>query len=299
MLKNRYISFCRLLIVFGLYGALTVMLTSCSAINAPTPIIEGNTQTYHSGKFVWNDLVTSDVASAKDFYGPLLNWTFDTDGRYTLILLDNKRIGGILDVQPKDGEFHVARWISSLSVPDVNDAVDKVLAAHGKVLRGPEQLGDRGLVALVSDPQGAQFSLIHTINGDPADGPIKEDSWLWHELWTNKPAESITFYQNLAGYTSVEDLDSSYWILKNESKWRAGVRHLVNPALEQRWVPVVKVLDAKAIATLAKKLGGRVVIEPENPEYNDQVALLADPSGALFMIQEWTSIDEEMVKDNE
>ena len=49
--------------------------------------------------------------------------------------------------------------------------------------------------------------------------------------------------------------------------------------------------DVKAIAVLAKQLGGKVVIEPENPDYIDQVALLADPSGALFMIQEWSGID--------
>lgn len=297
MLKNKNISFCRFIIAFGLYAALTVMLTSCSATNQPMPIIEGNTQTYHSGKFVWHDLVTSDVVSTKDFYGQLFHWTFETNGRYTTILLDNKRIGGIVDVQPKDAEFHVARWILSLSVPDVDSAVDQVLDSNGTVLRGPEQIGDRGVVALVSDPQGAQLSLIHTITGDPSDGPAQNNSWLWHELWTKNPVESIQFYKQLASYTSVEDLDS-YWILKNENKWRAGIRHLINPALEQRWVPVIKVVDAQAVSALAKKIGGKVVIETENPDYNDDAALLADPSGALFLIQEWTGLDEIEDEDN-
>ncbi|MGL1932295.1 MAG: VOC family protein [Desulfotalea sp.] len=297
MLKILTRSIFRQMVLLGLCGVLTIMLASCS-LTKPTPIIEGNTQTYHPGKFIWHDLVTSDVESTKEFYGKLLYWTFETNDRYTIIFHNNKRIGGILDVQPKDSVPHVARWISSLSVPDVNKAAEQVAAMGGQIHRGPEQIGDRGLVVLVSDPHGAQLSLIHTTNGDPNDGPITEGSWLWHELWTNNPVDSIKFYQQLVGYLSVEELDS-YWILKNENKWRAGIRHLVQQGLEQRWVPVIKVQDASSIAILADKLGGRVIIEPENPDYVDQVALLADPSGALFMVQEWTGIDEEMDKDND
>ncbi len=55
---------------------------------------------------------------------------------------------------------------------------------------------------------------------------------------------------------------------------------------------MIKVNDVKAISTLAKQLGGRVLIEPENSDVVEQVALLADPSGALFMIQEWSGIND-------
>ena len=282
----------RLVIFLGFCGIVTLLQTGCSLIHrVDAPVFEESTFTYSPGKFIWHDLVTSDVVAARVFYGQLLNWTFEQRGRYTIIKLDDKRIGGIIDIQPKSLERHVARWISSLSVHDVDQAASVVLSNGGKIHRGPEQIGDRGRVALVSDPHGAQFSLIRTENGDPIDGPIEEGSWLWHELWTNDPIDSANFYKMLAGYSEIEKLDS-YLILKADKQRRAGIRNLFNKALEQRWVPVIKVNDVRVISTLAKQLGGRVIIEPENPDFVDQVALLADPSGALFMIQEWPGIND-------
>lgn len=282
----------RIVIFPGFCGIVIMLQTGCSIIHrADTPIFEENTLTYYPGKFIWHDLLTSDVATARTFYGRLLNWTFEQRDRYTIIKLDDKRIGGIIDIQPKSLERPAARWIASLSVPDVDQATSVVLANGGKIHQGPEQIGDRGWTALVSDPQGAQFALIRTKNGDPNDGPVEAGSWLWHELWTNKQGDSANFYKELAGYSTIEKLDS-YWILKTGKKWRAGIRNLFNQALEQRWVPVIKVNDVKAISTLAKQLGGKVLIESENPDFVDQVALLADPSGALFMIQEWSGIDD-------
>lgn len=289
MLKNKSMHLLRLMMFAGLCGVLIMLQAGCSLVNRPTPIMEESTQVYHPGKFVWHDLLTSDVATTKSFYGQLLNWTFESHGNYTIVKLNDKRIGGILNIQPVTPEPHVARWISSLSVPSVDQAVAVVLANGGKVHMQPEDVLDRGRVALVSDPQGAQFSMIHTTNGDPSDGPVAEGSWLWHELWSNNPGEAADFYTVLAGFSSIEELDS-YSILKAGDKWRAGIRRLFNQALEQRWVPVVKVSDVKTISALAKQLGGKIIIASENPDYDDQVALLADPSGALFMVQEWSGV---------
>ena len=289
--KNKNMFPSRLIILSGLCSLLLLFQTGCSIFNPAEPIFEEKTLIYHPGKFIWHDLVTSDVATTKSFYGQLFSWTFVTHGHYTIVKLNDKRIGGILDVQPVSAEPHDARWISSLSVADVDRAIEVVLANGGKVHIGPEDILERGRVALVSDPQGAQLSLIHTKNGDPGDGSIVEGSWLWNELWTNNPESSVNFYRELAGYSTVEELDS-YLILKAGNKWRAGIRQLLNQVLEQRWVPVIKVKDVEAISSLAKKQGGKVIIAAENPDYADHVALLADPSGALFMVQEWSEMDD-------
>ncbi len=282
--------FLRLIIFSGLCGLLIIFQSGCSLIQPPDNL-EVKNLAYHPGKFVWNELVTNDVATAKSYYGQLFNWTFEQRGQYTIVSLNDKRIGGILDIKPKTQNRHAAHWISSLSVSDVDQATSIVLANGGKVHKGPENIDDRGRVSLVSDPQGAQFSLIHTKMGDPSDGPIADGSWLWHELWTNNPNDSVVFYQELAGYSAIEELDS-YFILIAEDKWRAGIRNLFDQDLKQRWVPVIKVNDVRAISILAKQLGGKVLIEAENLDYSDQVALLADPSGALFMIQEWSGMDD-------
>ena len=287
MLKFKNMSLLILAVFCGLCGITILLQTGCSIINRSDSTLEEKAHTYHPGKFVWHELMTSDVAASKLFYGQLFNWTFEERDQYTLIKLDNKRIGGIIQ-SPENMD---TRWISSISVPDVDQATDIVIANGGKVHKGPENTDDLGRAALVSDPQGAQFSLIHTKNGDTNDGPVVEGAWLWHELLTNNPKDSAVFYEALAGYSTIKELDD-YWILKTDTKWHAGIRRLLNKTLKQRWVPVIKVLNVREISPLAKQLGGKVIIEPDNPDFVDQVALLADTSGALFIIQEWPETDD-------
>ena len=44
------------------------------------PIVDPPTGQHTPGRWVWGDLVTSDVAVAADFYGKVFGWTFETYG---------------------------------------------------------------------------------------------------------------------------------------------------------------------------------------------------------------------------
>ena len=68
---------------------------------------------------------------------------------------------------------------------------------------------------------------------------------------------------------------------------RAGIRALFNKALEQRWVPVIRVEDPLRTSYRAVELGGRVLIAAGESTEDSVTALLADPSGALFTVQRW------------
>ena len=65
------------------------------------------------GRWIWADLVTSDVAAAADFYGKVFGWTYETYGgdndldTYTLVLADKLPIGGmVFDARAmKEGSF--------------------------------------------------------------------------------------------------------------------------------------------------------------------------------------------------
>lgn len=286
---NKCLTLLKQVILLVTIGFTVSLFLGCSFIQrVKAPIYEQETLVYHPGKFVWHDLLTSDVGAAIKFYGELFKWTFERNDRYTIIQSNGKRIGGVINIPSKSTEYHVARWISSLSVQDVDKATDFILAEGGKVHKGPEQIEGRGRTALVSDPQGAQLALIRTQNGDPQDNRVGNNSWLWHELWISKPSESSEFYKKLAGYSAIEKIDD-YWILKTKNKWRAGIRKLFNEAFEQRWVPVIKVDDVVSIATLAEQLGGKVlIIISGDLKADDKAAVLADPSGGLVIVQEWS-----------
>ena len=251
------------------------------------PVTDSPTGIYSPGKFVWNDLLTADVPVAKEFYGTLFGWTFETSGNYTVIKSNGRSIAGIAEVKRNPDNPSASRWLCTLSVEDVDRAVALVREAGGVVNEGPLELVGRGRGALVRDPQGAQLMLLHAKDGDPGDEEPAVGTWLWHELWSNKASDSLEFYRKLAGY-SFEGDPEEYLILTKDDQWRAGIRYLDNSELEMRWVPVVRVADTEATAARAKQLGGEILVEPQPTQDGGSVALLSDPVEALVIIQRWT-----------
>ena len=246
---------------------------------------------HHQGKFVWFDLLTDDVALAKNFYGALFDWSFKMQGSYTVVLNKDQAMGGMLEIEPKEGEKSTPRWIPLLSVADVDQAVALVQKAGGTIHEGPVDMPKRGRGALISDPQGAPLLLLSAFDGDPPDRETPIGSWLWIELWSENPEDSLGFYQELCGYSSIKD-GADYWILERDSTWRGGIRSM--PDGERLkvscWIPVVRVRDTVAISELAEKLGGRVLVKPGNTSDGGSVALIEDPGGALLMVQRWSKI---------
>ena len=283
---------------FSLYATILFiliqyMLTGCavkdklSALEL-TPVTDSPTGIHLEGKFVWNDLLTDDVAAAKDFYGQLFGWTFKQICDYTVVKNGHQNIGGMVEIKDTSENHGAARWLCSLSVADVDKAVSLVIREGGSIQNGPMDLLNRGRGALVRDSLGAQLLLLHATDGDPQDKEPVIGSWLWHELWSNDTEDSLAFYQKLVGYDFSGD-KNDYLILLKDEQWRAGIRHSSDPELEMRWVPIVRVANTVEIAERAKELGGKVLIEPQVSASGGSIALLADPSDALFIIQRWSA----------
>jgi len=270
-----------------------LFLSGCSVGNKQaglvlTPVTESATGVHYPGKFVWNDLLTDNVPAAKDFYGQLFGWTFETSGAYTVIKNNGRMIGGMVHVRGNSDVHSASRWLCTLSVSDVDKAVDLVRAEGGIVHEGPQELPNRGRGALISDPQGAQLLLLYSKDGDPEDEEPAFGAWLWHELWSNKSRDSLAFYQKLVGYDFEGD-PADYLILTKDEQWRAGIRYLDNNDLEMRWVPVVRVRDTEKLANRAMQLGGKILVDPRPTQDGGSVALLSDPTDALLIIQSWTA----------
>jgi predicted enzyme related to lactoylglutathione lyase len=261
------------------------------------PVTPTPTGTYHVGKIVWYDLLTEDVTAVKQFYGELFGWEFvdDSAGVYTTIVHGGTPIGGIVSIDEAEN-VSASRWLSALSVADVQEAVSQVESSGGEVLSGPRDVPDRGVMALVEDPQGAMVVLIRASGGDPADGELVTNRWMWTELWTRDPAAASSFYRSLVSYEQrtfeVAD-DSDYLVFIGESLPRAGVIKLSWEEVIPNWVPYVRVESAFAIAERAESLGGKLIIPPDPSVRAGSAALIADPSGAVFAVQVWPIPEQE------
>ena len=120
-------------------------------------------QTKKAGLYSWNELMTSDVAGAKKFYGELLGWELvDTpmcDMGYTLVKVDGQDIAGIM-ATPEEAKGMPPMWGGYVTVDDVDAVVERVVGLGGKVCVDPQDIPDVGRFTVIQDPQGAMLSLI-------------------------------------------------------------------------------------------------------------------------------------------
>ena len=281
--------------------ALLLLAAGCTAItvNLP-PITEAATDERHNGKVVWRDLLTNTPEASRRFYGELFGWEFEAPklfvgvgggDSYMLIRHNGELIGGIVDTNALGKEENISQWITTISVADIDAAVERVAGAGGEVLNSPESIGDRGRMAIVADSTGALFAMIQTRDGDPSDSEPAQNGWLWDELWTDDVAGATGFYQAVLGFQytdhDVEDTDKSYRVLKYADKPRAGV--LRNPFEDESpvWVNYIRVEDPSAVTAKVEGLGGRVLVEAQARPIGGEVAFIAGPSGAGVAVQTW------------
>jgi hypothetical protein len=110
------------------------------------------------GALSFNDLVTPDPRASAGFYGELFGWRIEetpgAGGQYWSIYNGERLNGGMLPARP--GQPPV--WNAYFAVDDLDAALAAVVEHGGRVVVEPMEV-PAGRFALVSDPQGAHFSL--------------------------------------------------------------------------------------------------------------------------------------------
>lgn len=246
------------------------------------------------GKVIWNDLITEDLDSARRFYQELFGWTFETaqgpgDGDYIVAKSGDVYVAGLVTIaSPPDGTV-LSRWLPYVSVEDVDAAVERARAAGGDVAAGPLDVS-AGRVAAILDPEGAVLGLARSRLGDPDDRTTAPAAGrvVWTELLAARPDSAAGFYDAVVGYDArtIERRGGRYTLLTMNGVDRAGI--LENPSEEvpPRWLTYFGVGDVAAAAARAETLGGTIVL-PVSPDLRaGTMAVVADPSGAILVLQQ-------------
>lgn len=275
----------------------SVLLVACSNRTATTPPAgAARGPGHHPGKFVWHDLVTRDPAAARRFYGALLDWEYQDTTRngkpYAVAQVEGRPVAGI--VAHPDPTDEPALWLSYLSVPNVDQAVEQVTAAGGKTLYAPRDLADIARVAVVADPQGAALGLVRLRDGDPDDRPSPERGHVfWMEYVAADASAALDFYSSLFGYeASLQDSKAGmdYHVLRRDGRSRAGLFQIPKDAdenVDPNWLPYVLVDDPGALARRAESLGGTVILAPDPGIRGGTLAIVADPTGGALALQKY------------
>lgn len=122
------------------------------------------------GEIVWNELATSNMREAKDFYGKVFGWEFievkdlksDSkmgDMTYTMIKKGNKEFGGIWEIPKNQQDQIISHWTAYILVDNVEQSLEKARKNGATIIKPVQQVGDMGHFGIIKDPTGAHIAL--------------------------------------------------------------------------------------------------------------------------------------------
>lgn len=245
------------------------------------------------GEIVWADLVTTDVEAAVAFYSSVFGWDRRDSGdpNYVELARGDELVCAIAAFEDDDVPPGGARWLVSVSVADVDEAVNKVVKFGGSVLEAPYDLPDRGRLAVVTDSQGAVLMLLRAAGGDPIRSQVTPGVWAWAELWTRDIEKAVAFYEKAIGYRAVRDEDGGGQppvVLATQDRPRATVVEIPWEYVEPNWLPYVLITNGRETLKDILDAGGSVLFTSDDvaEDTGTFAAIVSDPTGGVFAIQE-------------
>jgi uncharacterized protein len=290
--------------LLGMFLGLTAAASAFAAPLELPALMQPASVEHHVGKVIFVELVTPDLAAAKQFYGELFGWSFQDAPagalQYSQASLDGFAVAGLIQKEAPPGEHRQPAWLSFMSVRDVDAAKDMAVQHGAKVLFQPHSIPDRGREAILADPQGAVFAILASSSGDPPDVLAAPGEWIWSSLITSDPEADVAFYQTLFDYEVFDlpaDKGAQHLLLASEEYARASANTLPANHLNAHphWLNFIRVDNATKTAAKVVTLGGRVLVEPRMDRHGGMVAVVADQQGAPFGLLEWPDTETKAV----
>jgi len=116
------------------------------------------------GEVAWTELFTRDVSRAKQFYGTVFGWTYDSfvmEGyEYTVAKTPDAAVVGISPVEVGPLNTTQAYWLSTIEVEDVDAAVETAAGLGAAIIQQPKDVPNIGRFAVMRDPNGAAIAML-------------------------------------------------------------------------------------------------------------------------------------------
>src|SRR5580658_9056053 len=242
------------------------------------------------GRFIWEELTAEDPSAASAFYSKVLGWhtqAFAADSSYTVF---NAARGGVAGASAPRAPGARNGWLTYIGSDDVDASVATAERLGGKVQSAAMDIPQVGRIAVLVDPQGANFGIIKPLpmeSATPRTGAPQAGEFAWRELSTSDPEAALKFYQALFGWQLIHKMDmgpsGSYWIFGVGGTQAGGIFKPEQLAHGPAWLAYAEVPDADKAAAAVSKAGGRVLHGPSDVP-GGRMARIADPSGTPFAV---------------
>jgi predicted enzyme related to lactoylglutathione lyase len=246
------------------------------------------------GRFIWYDLMTTDVEAAAAFYGAVVGWTAKDSGvpgqTYTLLSAGPDMVAGLMPIPPHAGGA-APGWMGYMGVDDVDAYTKTVQATGGTVHREPQDIPGVGRFSVVADPQGAAFMFFTPKPGSQgtADAPRYTPGRIgWHELHAMDGDKAFAYYAATFGWTKTSEFDMRqmgiYHIFSMGGPPAGGIMTKLPQLPVPMWLYYFNVEAIDAAAERIRTAGGQVTLGPTEVPDGSWVLQGTDPQGARFAL---------------
>lgn len=263
---------------------------------------------YIAGVPCWIDTTQPDPDAAASFYTGLFGWEVENvmpaeePAKY---LIARIRGGDVAAISSQwEGAPREAVWNTYIWVDDADESAAKAREAGGSIVGEPVDVGEAGRMAVLSDPQGAVFSVWQAREHRGARVVNEHGALNFNVLQTGDLELAKRFYGAVFGWTTLDLGSGQFWAMSAYGDYlenlnpgtRAQAAEFGAPGFEEvvaaiapltsgdagaSWNVTFGAEDADATAAKATELGGTVVVPPVDAPYS-RLTVLRDPQGAAF-----------------
>jgi predicted enzyme related to lactoylglutathione lyase len=246
------------------------------------------------GRFVWYELMTTDMEAAKAFYTEVVGWgaqDASTPGMaYTLFTAAGVSISGLMGLS-EDARKSGLRpsWLGYVGVNDVDATADRLIELGGGVHVPPTDIPNISRFSVAVDPQMATIALFKWLKGGQEQPPALDapGGVGWHELIAADWEKAWPFYRELFGWQKAQADTSAmgpYQLFSAGGETIGGM--FTKPATEPVpfWLYYFNVGDIDVAMRRVRAGRGEVVNGPIEVLGGRWMAQCTDPQGAIFAL---------------
>jgi predicted enzyme related to lactoylglutathione lyase len=246
------------------------------------------------GRFVWYELLTTDMEAAKAFYTSVIGWgTRDASlpgAAYKLFTVGDVSVSGLMSLPPEARKMGAEpRWLGYVGVTDVDAVADRIKHRGGTVHVPPTDMPGISRFSIVADPQLATFAVVQQMSQEQRDALGKPGYVGWHELFAADWEKVFAFYGELFDWRKADaDVDpmGTYQLFAAGGQTIGGMFTKPPMVPVSFWLYYFNVDDIDAAAARVTAGGGRILEGPIEVPGGRKIVRCTDPQDAMFALTE-------------
>ena len=246
------------------------------------------------GRFIWYELMTTDMEAAKAFYADVVDWGTQDSSMpgmpYTLFTAGTASVSGVMDLPEEARKLGMRPgWLGYVGVNDVDASADRIKQLGGSVHVPPTDIPHISRFSVAVDPQMATIALFKWLQPgqeQPAelDAPGRVG---WHELLAADWQTAWNFYRELFGWQKA-DTDTgavgTYQLFSVGGQTIGGMFTKPPTVPVPFWLYYFNVGDIDAAVKRVKAGSGQILDGPIEVPGGRWIVQCTDPQGAIFAL---------------